>query len=132
MFQSIYTTIISNIQKSLGKDSGWITDSVVDHTISISKYNTFGSSHIILNHTRKGLSNIQNIDDNECLKWRLVKYSHPVDHNPRRTTKADKDFTKMLKFKNIKLPVKIRQFTKLKKRIPLALVFLVMKISKTC
>ena len=38
MFQSIYSKIIKNIQKSLGKDSGWIIDSVIDHTISISKY----------------------------------------------------------------------------------------------
>ena len=26
VFQSIYTTIITNIQKSLGKGSGWIID----------------------------------------------------------------------------------------------------------
>ena len=39
MFQSIYTTIIENIQKPSLKDSGWIIDSVIDHTISISKYN---------------------------------------------------------------------------------------------
>ena len=38
MFQSIYTTIISNIQKSLRKCSGWIIDSVKDHSINISKY----------------------------------------------------------------------------------------------
>ena len=41
VFHSIYTTIITNIQKSLGKGSGWIIDSVIDHTISISKYNSF-------------------------------------------------------------------------------------------
>ena len=34
MFRSIYTTIIANIQKSLGKDSGWIIDSFIDHTVS--------------------------------------------------------------------------------------------------
>ena len=39
VFQSVYTTIITNTQKSLGKGSEWITDSVIDHTISISKYN---------------------------------------------------------------------------------------------
>ena len=39
VFQSIYTIIITNIQKSLGKGSDWIIDSVIDHTISISKYN---------------------------------------------------------------------------------------------
>ena len=37
VFQSIYTAIISNIQKSSEKVSGWIIDSFIDHTISISK-----------------------------------------------------------------------------------------------
>ena len=73
MFQSICTTIIINIQKSLGKVSGWIIDSVIDHVISISKYNLLaGSSYSKLpkelDHPRKGLINIQNNDDNECFK----------------------------------------------------------------
>ena len=38
VFESNYT-IISNIEKSLGKGSGWIIDSVSSHNISISKYN---------------------------------------------------------------------------------------------
>ena len=46
-FKSIYTTIIANIQKSLGKSSGWVTDLVIDHTISTLKYNPLaGSSYI--------------------------------------------------------------------------------------
>ena len=49
VFKSIYTAIITNIQKSLGKGSGWIIDSVIDHTISISKHNPLaGSSYIKL------------------------------------------------------------------------------------
>ena len=73
MFESIYTTNITNIQISLGKGSGWIIDSVIDHTISISKSNPLvGSSYIKLpkeiNHPRKGLINIQSIDDNNALK----------------------------------------------------------------
>ena len=49
VFQLIYTTIISNIPKSLGKDSGWIVDSLIDHNISVSKYNPLaGSSYIRL------------------------------------------------------------------------------------
>ena len=72
-FQSLYTTIITNIQKSLGKCSGSIIDSVINHTVSISKYNPLaGSSYIKLpkelDHPRKGLINIQNTDDNECFK----------------------------------------------------------------
>ena len=39
LFQSIYTTVMSNIRKVLGKGSGWIIDSVIDHNINISKYN---------------------------------------------------------------------------------------------
>ena len=63
LFESIYSTIISNIQKSLGKGSGWIIYSVIDLTNSISKYNLLaGSSYINLpkelNHPRKGLINI--------------------------------------------------------------------------
>ena len=44
VFQSIYITIITNIQKSLAKVSGWLTDSVIDHTISISNYNPIAES----------------------------------------------------------------------------------------
>ena len=63
LFQPIYTTIISNIKKSLGKGSGWIIDSVIDHTISVLKYNPLvGSSYIKLtkelDHPRKGLLKI--------------------------------------------------------------------------
>ena len=110
---TIYTTIIANIQKSLGKGSSWIIDSIIDHSISISKYNPLaGISYIKLpkelNAPRKRLINIQNINDNECFKWGLVIYLNPADHNSRIITKADKDFTKRLDFKDIKFPVKLR------------------------
>ena len=63
VFKSIYATITTNIQKSLGKGSGWIIDSVIDHTNSISKYNPLARSSSIklpkeLDHPRKGLINI--------------------------------------------------------------------------
>ena len=45
VFQSIYTTIIRNIQNVLGKGSGWITELVIDHTITISKYNLLSGSN---------------------------------------------------------------------------------------
>ena len=49
VFQWIYTRNITNIQKSLGKDTGWIIDSVIIHTISISRYNpSAGSCYIKL------------------------------------------------------------------------------------
>ena len=103
MFWSIYTTIIPKIRKSLGKGLDWIIDSVIDHTISIPKYNpSAGSSYIKLpkelDHPRKGLINIQNIDDNECIKWCLVRYLNPADNQTARIAKADKYFAKKLDF----------------------------------
>ena len=73
MFQPIYTKIIKKIQKSVGVGSGWIIDSVIDHTISISKYNSLaGSSYIKLpkelDHPRKGLINVQSNHNNESCK----------------------------------------------------------------
>ena len=68
-----------------------------------------------LNHPRKGLINIQNTDDNECFKWCLVRFKsdlNPPDHNPRKITKADKDFTKRCDSKDIKFPVTKQTFTK--------------------
>ena len=121
VFKSIDTTIITNIQKSLEKGSGWVINSVINHTVSISKYNFLaGSSYIKLSkeldRPRKGLFNIQNIDDNEWFKWCLIKYLNPADHNPRRITKSDKEFAKRLNFKDIKFPVKIRDIRKIEKK----------------
>ena len=119
MFQSFYTTIITNRQKSLGKGSGWIIDSVIDHTISNKyKYNPFATSSYIklpglLNHPRKGVINIQKFDDNECFKWCLVWYLNSADHHPARITKGDKDFAKTLDFFYINFPVKIRDIHKI-------------------
>ena len=67
-------------------------------------------------HPRKGLINIQNIDNNECFKWGLVSYLNPAGRNPARMTKADKEFAKKLDLKNIKFPVKIRDIHKFEKK----------------
>ena len=120
VFKSIYTTIITNIHKSLGKGSGWIIDSIIDHTIRISKYNPLaGSSYIKLpkelDHPRKGLIEIQNTDDNACFKWSLVRYLNHADCNPARITKANKDFAKRFHFKDIRFSVKTRDIHKIEK-----------------
>ena len=50
LFESIYTTIVLNKQKYLGKGSGWINDSAVSN---ISRYNPLaGSSYIRLHLSR--------------------------------------------------------------------------------
>ena len=87
--QQLYQT-----QKFLRKRLGRIIDSVIDHTISISKWNPLAGSSCIklskeLDHQWKGLINIQNIDDNQCYKWCLFRYLNPADHHPAKITKAD-------------------------------------------
>ena len=132
---SIYRAIIPNIQKSLEKGSGCIIDSVFNHTINISKHNpSAGSSYIKLpkelDHPKKSLINIRNTDVNECFKCWFFRYLHPADHHPARIRKVDKYFAKELDFKDIKFPVKIKIFLRLKKIIASTLVFLVIKTSK--
>ena len=105
VFQSIYTTVITNIQKSLG----------------ISKYNPLaGSSYIKLpkelDHPRKGLIDVQNTDENKYFKWCIVRHLNPTDHNPKRITKGDKYFEKRLDLKDIKFPVKIRDIHKIEQK----------------
>ena len=116
VFQSIYLT-----HKYLGKGSRWITDSVIDHANSISKYDLLaGSSYIKLpkefDDPRRGLINIHNIDCNEYFKWCLFRYLNYADHNPATILKADKDFAKKLNFKN-----KVRDTHKMEKKNSLSI-----------
>ena len=92
-------------KKYLAKGSGWTFDSVIDHNISISKYNpSAGSSYVKLtkelDHARKGLINIQNIDENKCFKWCIVRYLNLTNHHQAIIKKADKDFAKKLKIRD--------------------------------
>ena len=82
-----------------------------------------------LDQPRKSLIDIQNIGNNECFKWCLVRYLQPEDHHPAKIAKANKDFAKRLDFKDMKFPVKIKDIHKIeKKKNLLALLFLVLKI----
>ena len=110
VFESIYTTITSLIQKSLVKGSVWtIIDSIIDHNISIPKYNLLAGSNYRrlpkeLDHSRKGLTNMQNIDDHKCKS------------STAWITKTDKYFAEKFYFKGTKLPVKIRDVKKKKEK----------------
>ena len=101
LLTSIYSTVIANIEKSLGQGGSFFLDSVADHNINISKWNVLaGSSYTKLpnkwEHPRKGLLII---DSSECFKCCLARYPHPADHHPAGITKTDKDFEKNLIFK---------------------------------
>ena len=105
-FNQSIVILYQTYKKSLGKGSGWIIDSVRDHN-NISNYNLWaGRSYIKLpkelNHPKKRLINIQNINDNKCFKSCLVRYFHPACHNPSKITKARNDFARELDSTDIK------------------------------
>ena len=60
--------------------------------------------------------NIQNIDDNECFKWCLVKNLNTTHRNPAGIAKYDKYFGKNLDFKYIKFSVKVSDIHKIEKQ----------------
>ena len=62
------------------------------------------------------MTNIQNIDDNECFKWYLFRCLDPAIYQSARFTIADKDFSKRLDFEDIQSPVKSRDIHKIEKK----------------
>ena len=83
-----------------------------------------------LNHPRRYLINIQNIDNNHCFECCLVRYLHPADYNLRIITKADKYFARKLNFKDVKFLGKIGEIHNIRKKILSASAFFVMKRKK--
>ena len=55
---------------------------------------------------------------------------HPAEHNERRITKVDKDFTEKIDFKDMKFPVKYRDIHKIEKKVLSPLLFLDIKQGK--
>ena len=114
VFQPIYTIIILNIQKSYVISSDWL---LIQSLIILLVFQSIALKlPIELDHPRNELTNIQNIDGNECFKWSIVRYLNPTDHNPRRIIKADKDLDKKVDFKEIKFPVKFGDIHKIEKK----------------
>ena len=110
--------IMTKRRRYLAEDSGWIIDSVIKQNIYISKCKRLTVSSYInlpkkLNHSRKGLINIQSTNDNNCLKCCLVTYLNTTDHYLTRIRKIYKDFARRPDFKNIKFLAKIRDVHKI-------------------
>ena len=118
VFELIYTTIVSDIQKYLEKYFVWIIDSALDHNINTSKYKPLADSTCIklpkeLHHPRKGLNNIENNNDDECFDQCLVRYLHPAHHNLKTIRKGQKLQGDKLHFKDTKFTVKVRDIQKI-------------------
>ena len=58
---------------------------------------------------------IQKTDHDERFKWCLVGYLYPVDKHPVRSRKLENNFARILDFKDLKFPLKIRDICEIEK-----------------
>ena len=58
---------------------------------------------------------IENMNDNECFHWCIVRYFRPADHHLARVRKIDEILADKLDFEDIKHPVNIKDIHKFKK-----------------
>ena len=100
--------------------SGWIIDKIENINIEIANYDLLvGSSYIPLppelNNSMKGLINIKN-KDNECFKWRHIRFINPTNNHPERINKQDKKIAETLDYRGINSPMKARDYEIIVKR----------------
>ena len=75
----------------------------------------------------KVLINIKN-NDNKCFRWCHIRHLNPLNINPERIAKENKIIVNNLDYENIEFPVSKKHFTRLKRKVIVALMRFVMKI----
>ena len=89
----------------LSEGSGWTISSIDEHYINTGVYEpTKGSLYIPLpielQHSRKGLVNLKN-EDNECFRWCHVRYLNPQEDHPHRIRKSDRELSEQLNYQGV-------------------------------
>ena len=112
--------ILNIIAQWISKSSGWTIESVNRHHLNIVQYQPMkGSSYIKLpqelRNSSKGLINMKN-EDNECFRWCHIRYLNPVDKDPQRIKKSDKQYIQDLDYTGIEFPVTTKQYNKIEKQ----------------
>ena len=66
-------------------------------------------------NSRKGLITFQN-NDNQCFRWCHVRHLNPIENNPQRVKKSDRELVKRLDYSGVTFPVTIRDLGKIEKQ----------------
>ena len=95
--------------------SGWIIDWVDNIAIEICNYEPVAAGSYFkipeeLNHSRKGLINTQNHNDNKCFKWYHVRLINPKKSHPERRANEDKEIEAILDYNSITFPTDARHY----------------------
>ena len=112
--------ILNVIAQWVSEGSGWTIQSVDNHYLNIVQYQPMkGSSYIKLpqelRNSSKGLINMKN-EDNECFRWCHIRHLNPVDKDPQRIKKSDKQYIQDLDYTGIEFPVTTKQYNKIEKQ----------------
>ena len=112
--------ILELIAVWLSEGSGWLFELVLLHNINIVSYFPLrGTSYIKLpvelRNPMKSLVNPKN-EDNRCFLWCHKRYLNPLQRNPQRITKADRESVKKLDYTGVTFPVTIKDMKKIEKQ----------------
>ena len=112
--------ILNRIARWISKGSGWVIERILNLYFNVVSYKPLkGRSYFPLpeelRHHRKGLINLQN-DDNRCFLWCHVRHLNPIENNPQRVKKSDRELGKRLDYSGVTFPVTIREMDKTEKQ----------------
>ena len=108
--------ILNGIAVWLSEGSGWTIRSLDEHYINTVVYDPLkGSSYIPLpvelRNSSRGLVNLKN-EDNECFRWRHIRYLNPQAKKTQRIIKSDKRMVDQLNYEGIEFPVSTKHYCK--------------------
>ena len=112
--------ILELIARWLSEGSGWVFGSVELHIINIVSYFPLrGTSYlklpVELRNPKKTLVNPKN-EDNRCFQWCHNRYLNPLERNPQRITKADRESVKRLDYTGVTFPVTLSDMKRIEKQ----------------
>ena len=116
----------------INEGCGWVIESLCIEYMNISIFSPLSRSTYIelprrLGKPMKVLINIKN-NDNKCFRWCHIRHLNPLNINPERIAKENKIIVNNLDYENIEFPVSKKHFTRLKRKVIVALMRFVMKI----
>ena len=112
--------ILNIIAQWISEGSGWTIESVDNHHLNIVQYQpmkgySYSKLPQELRNSSKGLINMKN-EDNECFRWCHIRHLNPVDKDPQRIKKSDKQYIQDLDYTGIEFPVTTKQYNKIEKQ----------------
>ena len=110
--------VLANFQRS---GSDWVFQSVGRLEIHFANWKPIGGSTFIplpaKIKNKRAVINLKN-EDNQCLKWCVVRALNPVDKNPNRITKELIEQAESLNWSGLKFPVGLKQIKIFEKNNP--------------